>query len=60
LKDYFLIPSKPEEIDHTPVVLKSKVTVASPLKNGYNTETNKFRLFENEVVYQKNGVHGEE
>lgn len=60
LKDHFFIPSKPEEIDHTPIVLKSKVTVSSPLKNGYKTETNEFRLFENEVVYQKNGVHSEE
>ncbi len=60
LKDYFYIPSKPEEIDHTPIVLKSKVKVSSPLKNGYKTETNEFRLFENEVVYHKNGVRKDE
>ncbi len=60
LKDYFFIPSKPEEIDQMPIVLKSKVTVSSPLKNGYKTETNEFRLFENEVVYHKNEVHSEE
>jgi site-specific DNA-methyltransferase (adenine-specific) len=60
LKDYFFIPNKPEEIDQIPIVLKSKVTVSSPFKNGYKTETNEFRLFENEVVYHKNGVHSEE
>ncbi len=60
LKDHFYIPSKPEEIDNTPIVLKSKVTVSSPLKNGYKTETNEFRLFESEVVYHKNEVHNEE
>ncbi|MBM4175128.1 MAG: site-specific DNA-methyltransferase [Ignavibacteria bacterium] len=32
LKEYFLIPSKPEEIDHTPIQLKSKIKMPPPLK----------------------------
>lgn len=60
LKDHFFIPSKPEEIDHTPIVLKSKVTVYSPLKNNHKTESKEFRLFENEAFHDKNKVHNEE
>jgi len=57
LKEYFYIPSKPEEIDHTPIVLKSKVTVSSLLKNGYRTATNKLSLFANEGVHLANEPH---
>jgi site-specific DNA-methyltransferase (adenine-specific) len=50
LKDYFFIPSKPEEIDHTPIVLKSKSPIFSPLKNDYKTKKNELGLFDNEVI----------
>jgi Ni,Fe-hydrogenase I cytochrome b subunit len=40
IKEYFFIPNKPEEIDHTPIVLKLKAAIQSPLKNGHKTETN--------------------
>lgn len=35
LKEFFYIPSKIEDIDHTPIVLKSKATISNPLKNGF-------------------------
>jgi site-specific DNA-methyltransferase (adenine-specific) len=58
LKEYFYIPEKPEDIDHTSIILKSKVTVSSPLKNGYNIEIHNMRLFEKETIYPAaNGIH---
>ena len=58
LKEYFYIPEKPEDIDHTSIILKSKVTVSSPLKNGYNIEIHNMRLFEKETIYPaSNGIH---
>jgi site-specific DNA-methyltransferase (adenine-specific) len=42
LKEYFYIPNNPEEIDHTPFFLKSKINVISPVKN-INKEQNQFQ-----------------
>ncbi len=56
IKEHFYIPDKPEEIDHSPIILKSKVTISSPLKNGYSTNINDIRLFEKELGYSVNGV----
>jgi site-specific DNA-methyltransferase (adenine-specific) len=61
LKEYFIIPNKPEEIDTTPIVLKSKVHVNVPLKSKLNgngngqhtTDTNKLTLFEPETKYKR-------
>jgi site-specific DNA-methyltransferase (adenine-specific) len=33
LKDFFYLPTKPEETDTTPITLKSKTNVTTPLKN---------------------------
>lgn len=41
LKEYFFIPNKPEEIDITPIKLKSKVNIHTPLNScKINTGTN--------------------
>jgi site-specific DNA-methyltransferase (adenine-specific) len=57
LKEYFFIPNKPEEIDHTPIILKSKVQVSIPLKNNYLSETTadtfQGKLFEPNPNYSK-------
>lgn len=50
LKDYFFIPEKPEDIDHTPVSLKSKVVISPPFKDNCKTEKNEISLFDNETV----------
>ncbi|MBC6399583.1 MAG: site-specific DNA-methyltransferase [Ekhidna sp.] len=36
LKDFYYVPTKAEEIDTTPIVLKSKVRITTPLKSGMN------------------------
>jgi site-specific DNA-methyltransferase (adenine-specific) len=44
LKEFFFIPTNPEDIDHTPIVLKSKINVPFPSKNGYK-KINELGLF---------------
>ncbi len=45
LKVYFHIPKKPEEIDYTPIVLKSNVGISSPLKNRGRVTSSELKLF---------------
>lgn len=63
LKDYFFIPSNPEEIDTMKIILKSKVKVQSPFKSlitSYNTnddEENQESLFEPTNENEQNGTN---
>jgi len=42
LKDHFILPSKPEEVDFQQIVLREKVTVSRPLKSILESETTPF------------------
>lgn len=39
LKDFFFIPPNPEEVDHTPIILKSRVNKLTPLKSDNKNKT---------------------
>ncbi|PKQ70249.1 DNA-methyltransferase [Raineya orbicola] len=45
LKEFFFIPTKIEDIDHTPIVLKSKVTISNPIRNEFLKNQEKLQLF---------------
>ncbi len=60
LKDFYYIPNNPEEIDTTPIVLKTKVTIQTPLKslatlngNDNGKHDHQTTLFEPIVEYGK-------
>lgn len=44
LKQFYYIPDNPEDIDHIPIVLKSKINISTPLKNGYPNSFEKSNL----------------
>ncbi|HRT67856.1 MAG TPA: DNA methyltransferase, partial [Bacteroidota bacterium] len=47
LKDFYLIPTNPIDIDTTPIMLKSKVNIQTP-KGLLNTNGNNHHNFENQ------------
>lgn len=61
IKEHYIVPKNPEDIDHTQIVLKNKVYVNVPLKSTLNgngngqhkTDTNSLTLFEPEVKYKR-------
>ena len=62
LKDFYYIPINPAEIDTTPIILKTKVRIQTPLKslvtlngNGNGHRYNQTTLFEPKVHYGLNG-----
>ena len=65
LKDFYYIPNIAEEIDTTQIVLKTKVSVQTPLKsyltvNGNGHDHSQTTLFEPKVHYGLNGNgHGQ-
>ncbi|MBI5893957.1 MAG: site-specific DNA-methyltransferase [Deltaproteobacteria bacterium] len=44
LKEFYYIPNNPEDIDHIPIVLKSKINISTPFKNGYPNASEKSNL----------------
>lgn len=47
LKEFYYIPNNPEDIDHIPIVLKSKINISTPFKNRYpnGSKSNLLSLF---------------
>jgi len=60
LKDFYYIPSNPEEIDTTPIVLKTKVAVQTPVSNLMIPENSKrtyqTKLFEPLMEHEGNSL----
>ena len=58
LKEFYYIPANPESVDTTPIVLKTKVTVQTPLKSFFNKNNDKeyykmqTSLFEPKILYR--------
>lgn len=54
LKEFFIIPSNPEDIDFKQIYLKTKTFISSPLSSKYkNTVERQVSLFEPKVKYKK-------